>query len=203
MHLSLWNGPDNAFFDPDAEDGLSETARRFVAGVLEHAPALVALTSATANSYARLRPQIGASAFVCWGFGNREALVRIPVPQPNDGGKTTRIEFRAADNTANPYLALLGILAAGEDGIDRRLSPPDPVGVDPGNLSADARAERGIERLPRTLGAALDALEADAVLEEALGTELHEAYLEVKRGHWEQFTESAVGWEIDRLRSVY
>jgi glutamine synthetase len=210
VHLSLWDDRDdsddsdrtNAFYDADRE-GLSDTARQFVAGVLDHAPALVALAAPTANSYARLRPQIGAAAFVCWGRGNREALVRIPAPEPDDGGASTRLEFRAADNTANPYLALLGLLAAGRDGVERDLEPPEPVSADPGNLSASERAEKGIERLPRTLGQALDALEADSVLRDALGTDLFETYLEVKRSHWEAFTDSAVSWERDRLRSVY
>ncbi|WP_128477227.1 gamma-glutamylputrescine synthetase [Halorussus pelagicus] len=201
VHLSLWDD-DNAFYDAD-RDGLSDTARRFVAGVLDHAPALVALAAPTVNSYARLRPQIGAAAFVCWGRGNREALVRVPAPEPGDGGSSTRLEFRAADNAANPYLALLGLLAAGKDGIERDLGPPSPVSADPGNLSASERADRAIERLPRTLGQALDALEADSVLRDALGTDLFETYLEVKRSHWEAFTDSAVSWERDRLRQVY
>ncbi|WP_135852260.1 gamma-glutamylputrescine synthetase [Halorussus salinus] len=209
VHLSLWDAAaaddesdENAFYDPD-RDGLSDTGRHFVAGILDHAPALVALAAPTVNSYARLRPQIGAAAFVCWGRGNREALVRIPAPKPDDGGASTRLEFRAADNTANPYLALLGLLAAGRDGIERDLEPPEPVSADPGNLRSSERAERGIERLPRTLGQALDALEADSVLGAALGADLLETYLEVKRSHWEAFTDSAVSWERDRLRTVY
>lgn len=207
VHLSLWDAtseerPGNAFYDPD-RDGLSDTGRQFVAGLLDHAPALVALAAPTVNSYARLRPQLGAAAFVCWGRGNREALVRIPAPEPDDDGASTRLEFRAADNTANPYLALAGLLAAGRDGIERDLEPPEPVSADPGNLSASERADRGIERLPRTLGQALDALEADSVLREALGTDLFETYLGVKRSHWEAFTDSAVSWERDRLRTVY
>ncbi|WP_248909893.1 gamma-glutamylputrescine synthetase [Halocatena marina] len=200
IHLSLWDD-DNVLYDAECDD-LSDIGRQFTAGLLEHAPALVALTAATANSYARLQPQIGAAAFTCWGHGNREALVRVPAPDPDDGA-STRLEFRAADNTTNPYLGLLGLLAAGKDGIDRELEPRAPVTVDPGNLSPSERADRGIERLPRTLGDALDALEADSVLMDALGTDLAETYLEVKRSHWEAFTESALSWERDRLRSVY
>lgn len=201
VHVSLW-GDGNAFYDSDA-NGLSRTGRQFVAGVLDHAPALVALTAATANSYARLRPQYGAAAFVCWGRGNREALVRVPGTVGSDASGATRIEFRAADNTANPYLALLGLLAAGRDGIDRDLEPPDPVAVDPGTFTEDERTDRGIERLPRTLGDALDALEDDDLLREILGRELIETYLEVKRRHWRAFTRSAESWRRDRLRSLY
>ena len=201
IHLSLW-ADSNRFYDSE-RDGLSRVARQFIAGLLDHAPALVALTAPTVNSYARLRPQLGATAFACWGHGNREAAVRVPETGQSDGGDATRIEFRAADNTANPYLALLGLLAAGCDGIERELSLPEPVSVDPGALSASERSERGIQRLPRTLGAALDALEGDSVLKTALGESLFETYLGVKRTQWSAFTDSAVSWERDRLRSVY
>ncbi|MCO8244796.1 MULTISPECIES: gamma-glutamylputrescine synthetase [unclassified Haladaptatus] len=201
INLSLWNGK-NAFYDEESGE-LSQIGRQFVAGIIDHAPALTALAAPTANSYCRLQPQIGAAAYVCWGRGNREALVRVPAPEPGDNGTSTRIEFRAADNTANPYLALLGLLASGMDGIERELTPPAPISVDPGNLSEAELAERGIERLPRTLGQALDALEEDSMMREALGAELFETYVEVKRSHWKAFTDSAVSWERDRLRTVY
>lgn len=197
IHLSLWDGDENRFADSGRDSGVSETAESFIAGVLEHAPGLIALTAGTANSYQRLQPQVGAAAFICWGYGNREALVRIPGHTPGDTG-AIRLEFRAADNTANPYIALTGLLAAGYDGIKRELRPPVPVDIDPGN-AGDER----IERLPTTLGEALDEFEADTVLRDALGTALAETYLEVKRSHWKAFTESAAEWELDRLRNVF
>lgn len=200
IHLSLWDGTNNRFADAERE-GVSELAEAFVAGVLEHAPGLTALAAGTANSYARLRPQVGAAAFTCWGYGNREALVRVP---GNTGtADAIRLEYRAADNTANPYIALIGLLAAGYDGIKRDLSPPEPIGIDPANASPEERKEQNIERLPTTLGEALTALESDDVLRNALGEALTETYLEVKRSHWNAFTESAAEWKLDRLRSVY
>ncbi|WP_338071851.1 gamma-glutamylputrescine synthetase [Haloarcula pellucida] len=201
IHLSLWDD-DNRFHDAEG-DRLSRTARQFVAGVLDHADALVALTAPTANSYTRLRPQLGATAFRCWGHGNREALVRVPAVGQSDPATATRVEFRAADCTANPYIALLGLLAAGYDGIERALDPPKPVSVDPGTLSETECEARDVERLPRTLGAALDALADNSVMREAMGSTLFETYLDVKRSHWAQFTDSAVSWERERLRSVY
>lgn len=201
IHVSLWD-ETNVMYDSDRE-AMSQTGLQFVAGILEHAPGLCGLTAPTVNSYARLRPQIGAAAFVCWGRENREALVRIPAPDPQNPAGSTRIEFRAADNTANPYIALFGLLAAGLDGIERGLEPPEPVAVDPGSLSERERADVGIERLPRTLGEALDALEADTTLRNALGPELLKTYLGVKRSHWEAFTRSANSWQRDRLRRVY
>lgn len=201
IHLSLWDEV-NRFYD-SAEGGPSELCEQFIAGILTHASALLALTAPTANSYTRLRPQYGAAGFVCWGPGNREALVRIPATQADTEAQATRIEFRGADNTINPYLALIGLLAAGEDGIQRELEPPEPVTVDPGTLSPTQRAEREIDRLPQTLGAALDALATDETMREALGDDLLETYLEVKRSHWDAFTESARSWNRDRLRTIY
>nr|WP_255647829.1 glutamine synthetase [Haloprofundus halobius] len=202
IHLSLWNRDENEFYDAGDADGLSDRARYFIGGVLAHADALVALTAPTVNSYARLRPQTEASAFACWGLDNREAAVRIPSPK-GDAEKTTRLEFRPADNAANPYLALLGILAAGMDGVERELDPGNPVGFDPGNLPRVERDDRDICRLPETLGEAIRALEADDVLADALGPDLHKSYIEVKRTQWQSFTESAGEWNLERFRQVF
>jgi glutamine synthetase len=130
-------------------------------------------------------------------------MVRVPSSQWDDPEQTTRIELKAADNTANPYLALLGILAAGRDGIERGLDPGDPVDVDPGALSAEERAERGIERLPGTLGEALDALADDEVLSEALGGDLYRSYAAAKRATWEDAAGAVTDWEIDAYRRTY
>lgn len=205
VHLSLWDGDENAFYD---ERGgrqnfrLSDTARKFVAGLLDHAPALVALTAPSVNSYARLRPQVEASAYACWGYDNREAMVRIPSADRRAAASTTRLEYRPADNASNPYLALLGVLAAGRDGIERDLDPGDPVQRDPGNVSPTERRERGVERLPAHLGEACDALAEDRVLRDALGSTLHEAYLEVKREEWKAFTDTAGAWKRETLRRL-
>ena len=191
IHCSLWRDGENAFHDPDADSpyGLSETARHFVGGVLEHAPGLVALTAASVMSYRRLQPHMWASAYTCWGRDNREAVVRVPSSQWDDRSNTTRIEFKPADNTANPYLAELGLLAAGMDGIENEIDPGEPVEMDPSELSVGDRAERDIRRLPETLDEALDALEGDEVLAQALGQTLHGSYLEVKRSQWEALGE--------------
>lgn len=201
IHVSLWDD-GNRFYDR-RDGGLSDVGESFVAGVLDHAPALTALTAPTANSYARLRPQHGAAAYVCWGPGNREALVRVPLPDPDDPEGSTRIEYRAADNTCNPYLALLGLLVAGRDGIERDLEPPEPLRTDPATLSETERDEGSVERLPRTLGEALEELAADQVLRDGLGEALVESYLSVKRSHWAEFTRSAGSWRRDHLRELF
>lgn len=204
VHLSLWNGEENAFAaDGDDPYGLSDLGRAFVGGVLEHAPALVALTAPTVQSYDRLQPGMWASAFTAWGHDNREACVRVPSSDWSDRAGTTRLEYKSCDNTANPYLALLGLLAAGMDGVERDLDPGEPVATDPATLSDAALADRGVERLPASLGTALDELADNEVLREALGPTLHDAYLEVKRSEWDASTSEDGSWEAEYLLRAF
>lgn len=205
LHLSLWEDGENVFYDPDSDGQycLSETAHHFIGGVLDHAPALVALTATTVSSYRRLRPHMWASAFTCWGQDNREAIVRVPSSQWDEPSETTRFEFKPADNTANPYLAELGLLAAGMDGVKRELDPGPPVNKDPAEMSTTERKEHDIRRLPETLGDALDELEANEVLADAMGEALFQSYLEVKRSQWDEFTGTVTDWELDKLSRAF
>jgi glutamine synthetase len=201
VHLSLWQDGENVLYDP-ADGGrypLSDRGRHFVGGLLDHAPALVALTAPTVESYERLAPGMWASAYTCWGHDNREAMVRIPSVSTDDPAATTRVEFKPADNTANPYLAQLGLVAAGLDGIERGLDPGDPVDRDPGAIDDDDLERRGIERLPASLDEALDALESDDVLASAMGETLHGSYLEVKRSEWAGSVDEDGEWETEYL----
>ena len=206
VHLSLWRDGENAFATEDGgRYGLSEVGRQFVAGVLDHAPALVALTAPTVQSYDRLQPGMWASAFTAWGHDNREACVRVPSADTLDRAGSTRLEYKSCDNTANPYLALLGLLAAGMDGVDRNLDPGEPLQRDPAALSDEERADRGIERLPASLDEALDAVEDSDLLRDALGETLHQSYLEVKRSEWEASTDGDGDgeWEADYLLRAF
>jgi glutamine synthetase len=178
---------------------LSDVGENFVAGLLDHAPALLALTAPTVESYDRLAPGMWASAFACWGRDNREAAVRVPSARRGNREETTRLEFKPADNTANPYLVLFGLLAAGIDGIERGLDPGESLETDPGTLAEEERAEGGIERLPATLDEALDAFEGDGVLREAFGDALFDSYLEVKRSEWEMSTDENGEWSSEYL----
>ena len=181
--------------DPRGRYGVSALGYHFIAGVLEHLPALLALTCASVNSYRRLQPHFWSSAYVAWGPDNREAAVRVPSTFPSDRAGSTNAELKASDSSSNPYLALGGLLAAGLDGVTRALEPGEPVLVDPGVLSEPERRERGIQRYPTTLGAALDRLESDAVLMSALGPTLGRAYLAVKRSEAEAFGREDVAFE--------
>jgi glutamine synthetase len=181
VHFSLWADGHNRFHDGSREDRLSDEARAFVAGVLEHLPGLCGLTAPSFNSYHRIVPQYWAGAFTCWGHDNREAPVRVPSVFRCFEEASTNIELKAADASCNPYLALGGLIAAGLDGLERGLEPPEPVEVDPATIPEDERARRGIDRLPTTQQEALDALEADTVLTDALGPVLAGSYLAVRR----------------------
>ncbi|HEX3317298.1 MAG TPA: hypothetical protein VHR88_04725 [Solirubrobacteraceae bacterium] len=188
IHFSLWDGDRSRFFDVAAPDGLSAIARAFIAGVLEHLPGLCGLTAPSFNSYHRIVPQFWAGAFVCWGYDNREAPVRVASPFAGAEEASTNAELKAADGSCNPYLAVGGLIAAGLDGIERGLEPPAPVDVDPATIPEDEREARAIVRLPTTQREALDALAADPVLTGALGPELAAAYLAVRRSEWEAYS---------------
>jgi glutamine synthetase len=183
LHWSGWNQDltVNRFHEAGSPDGLSELARQFMAGVLDHLPALVALTCASVNSYRRLQPQTWASAYRTWGFDNREAALRVPSPLRGLEAASTNVELKASDSSANPYLSLGAVIAAGLDGIERGLALPSPVAVDPGSLTEKEREDVGADRLPTSLGEAIDHLERDPVLLEALGERLAASYIAVKR----------------------
>jgi glutamine synthetase len=195
LHASLWGSGQNAFWDAGDARGLSEVAYHWIGGLLAHLPGLVALTCGSVNSYRRLAPQTWSSAFVCWGMDNREAAVRVPSRMWGLDEASTNLELKPSDATGNPYLALGAYIHAGLDGLRNKLDPGRPVDTDPAALSRRTRSRRGIERLPESLGAALDALEADELLMEALGPLRRTAYLAVKRSEVAAFAARDVAFE--------
>jgi glutamine synthetase len=189
IHFSLWDeAGGNLFYDGDAGDGLTDAARSFVAGLLEHLPGLCGLTAPSFNSYHRLVPRYWAGAFTCWGLDNREAPVRVPSRYRGSEEASTNVELKAADATSNPHLAVGGLIAAGLDGLERELQAPPPVQFDPATMPEDERERQGIRRLPATQAEALDALEGDAVLMDALGPGLAGSYLAVRRSEWDLYS---------------
>ncbi len=208
LHLSLWDaggaggddgepgpGSRNLLFDASDRLGLSPTAYRFIGGILAHLPGLLALTCGSVNSFRRLQPMHWSSAYACYGMDNREAAVRIASPMWGRTERSTNIELKPSDSSANPYLALGGVLIAGMDGVRRGLDPGEPIDVDPGSLTDAERRRRGIERFPTTLAEALDALERDEVLMDALGPTRSAAYLAVKRSEIASFGARDVDFE--------
>jgi glutamine synthetase len=198
IHWSLWDleGKSNLLYDPADPYRISQLGYHFIAGVLAHLPGLLALTTPSYNSFRRLQPHFWASAYTVWGPDNREAAVRIASGQWDDEAASTNMELKAADASCNPYLALGGLIAAGLDGVERGLDPGDPALIDPGNWSDAERAARGVRRYPTTQAEALDALEADALLMDALGAELSTPYIAVKRSEYAAFAEQDVEYEI-------
>jgi glutamine synthetase len=203
VHFSLWKDGKNLFHDPDAEDGLSATARSFLAGVLAHLPGLCGLTAPSFNSYHRIVPQYWAGAFTCWGHDNREAPLRVPSLFWGSEEASTNVELKSADASCNPYLALGGLIAAGLDGLERELEPPEPVEVDPATISEDERVAREIHRLPATQEEALDALADDDVLTVALGPTLTTSYLAVRRSEWAAYSAGDEAFEQQGHFSKY
>lgn len=201
MHcnLSLFTNGKNAFYDESGEQGLSETARHFIAGILKHAPNFTAVTNPTVNSYKRLVPGYEAPCYVAWSARNRSPLIRIPASR----GLSTRVEVRSVDPAANPYLALSVLLAAGLDGIKNKLEAPAPVDRNIYVMSKEEREEVGIIDLPATLAAALELLKTDEVIVNALGEHLFEHFVEAKEIEWDIFRTQVHPWERDQYMSVY
>src|SRR5215510_933137 len=200
IHFSLWRTSDDAndFYDPQDRHGLSPIGYAFMGGVLAHLPALLALTAPTVNSYRRLQPRFWSSAYTVWGPDNREAAVRVPSKRRGLEMESTNLELKPSDPSNNPYLALGGLLAAGLDGMERKLDPGEPTLVDPDSLSEAERGRKGIRRLPPSLGEALTALERDEVLRAALGETLAKEYLAVKRSEVRGFEGKDVAYEIEQ-----
>jgi glutamine synthetase len=186
LHLSCADADGrNAFDDPSGACGLSDTARHAIAGVLAHAPALAALLNPTVNSYKRFGPDTLAPWLIDWGLDNRSAMLRVP-PERGDGA---RIELRLGDASANPYLAIAGLVAAVLLGVRARAQPPSPVqgyGYDPAKAAV----------LPMNLADALDALVADTALTEALGKDFVTAFVSYKRDEIERFRRHVTDWEF-------
>ena len=192
VHMSLWDRDGGREVTGGAADDepLSGVRGHFVAGLLAHARGLTGVGSPIVNSYKRLLPGSWAPAHVCWGVGNRAALVRIP-----GLGRRRRVEYRSGDNAANPFLYVCALMAAGLDGIRRGLEPPPPARDDIGTLSAAETDAQGIERLPASLPEALDAFEADPVLTEVFGPVIVAEFAKVKRDELAAYDLVVHPWE--------
>jgi len=193
IHLSLWgtegseNAGKNLFYDADKRGGLSQTGTYFIGGVLKHIRGLVAITCGSPNSYRRLLPHYWSSAYGAYGFDNREGAIRVPSVFKGREADSINLELKCADHSGNPYLAMGALIAAGLDGIVHQIDPGAPQEIDPGNYSDEERERRGIRRLPTSLDEALDELERDEVLTEAMGPLLASSYIAVKRSESEFF----------------
>jgi glutamine synthetase len=201
-HFSLFEGDRNAFFDPAAEYHLSNVARQFIAGILRHAPELTLVTNQYVNSYKRLWGGGEAPSYVSWGHNNRSALVRVPLHKP-EKSQSTRMEYRAMDSAANPYLAYALLLSAGLKGIEEGYELGPETEDDVWSLSDMERRAMGIEPLPQSLDHAIRKLESSDLAAEVLGESVFSYVLANKRNEWAQYRAQVTPFEIEQnLRTL-
>ena len=197
IHQSLFRGEHNAFFDEDDEHYLSDVGRKFIAGLLRHAPEITLVTNQWVNSYKRLVPGFEAPVYVSWSHVNRADLVRVPAYKPGYES-SMRVEYRAPDPACNPYLAFSVMLAAGMKGIeeDYPVQPPAAGGV--AEMSEAQRQALGIKMLPTSLGHAISLAEDSELLREALGDHVFPSFIQNKRMEWDEYCSQVTDYEISR-----
>lgn len=195
MHLNISMAKDgrNIFADPADARGLSKEAYYFIGGLMKHIRGITAVTNPLVNSYKRLVPGFEAPIHITWSESHRRPLIRIPVER----GESTRIELRSPDPAANPYLAFAVCLAAGLDGMEHMIMPPNPVSASVMDMTKEEREALEIEALPADLNEAVGELEKDSLLCRVLGNHISEKYVEEKRAEWADYCRQVTNWEID------
>ena len=196
-HQSLFEGDRNAFFDPTDEYHLSKVAKRYVAGLLAHAPEITLVTNQWVNSYKRLVPGFEAPVYVCWARRNRSALVRVPMYTPGKE-QATRVEYRSPDPACNPYLAFAAMLAAGLAGIEGEYELPPEASNNIYEMTEAEREAAGIRSLPEDLHDAIGLAAGSTVLREALGEHVHEFLIRNKRQEWDGYKSYVTPYELER-----
>jgi glutamine synthetase len=194
-HMSLFEGDTNAFFEAGSQYHLSKTAKHFIAGLLRHAPEITAVTNQYVNSYKRLWGGGEAPSYVSWGHNNRSSLIRVPFYKP-DKGNSSRIEYRAIDSAANPYLAYALILAAGLKGIEEEYPLPAESEDNVWALTDAERRAMGIQPLPQSLDHAIKKLEESELAAETLGEEVFSYVLANKRREWSEYRAQVTPFEL-------
>jgi glutamine synthetase len=195
-HMSLFEGEKNAFFDASGPYQLSKVARHFMAGLLVHAPEITLVTNQYVNSYKRLWGGGEAPSFVCWGHNNRSALIRVPLYKPNKS-QSTRIEYRAIDSAANPYLAFALMLGAGLKGIEEQYELPAETEDNVWDLTDTERRALGIDPLPQSLDHAIRKLEASELAADLLGESVFNYVLANKRSEWARYRAQVTAYELE------
>ena len=199
LNLSLSKGGKNIFQDPKDEYGLSKEAYYFIGGLMKHMKAMTAVLNPLVNSYKRLVPGYEAPVHIAWSSKNRSPLIRIPSAR----GEGTRVELRSPDSAANPYLAIAICLQAGLDGIKNKIAPPEAVNKNIFELSEKERKKYKIETLPSNLLDAVEELEKDELIKDALGPHVAPLYISGKKREWAEYSEQVTQWETDRYLYKY
>ena len=198
-HQSLYRAKTgrNAFFDPEDKYNLSKLAYHFIGGQLKHAREMSLVLSPTTNSYKRLVPGYEAPVYICWGRRNRSAMIRVPEYHP-EKEKETRIELRCPDPSCNPYLAFVVMLKAGLDGIKNKIEPPNPVEEDVYGFDDRKLAKFYIEKLPSSLGEAIEEFDKSELMRKALGEFTFRKYLDAKKKEWDEYNLQVTEWELKK-----
>ncbi|WP_373738341.1 type I glutamate--ammonia ligase [Jeotgalibaca porci] len=201
MHcnMSLFNEEGNTFYDADSESGLSDTAYKFIAGLLHHAKAYTAICNPIINSYKRLVPGYEAPVYIAWSTQNRSPLIRIPASR----GLSTRVELRSVDPSTNPYLALATLLAAGLDGIASDIEVPAPIDRNIYIMDAEDREANGIYDLPKNLAEAVEELKNNPLILDALGDHISRSFIEAKEIEIATYISQVTDWEINQYLRAY
>jgi len=204
MHCnqSLFKDGENVFCDSESSDGLSLLAKNFVAGQLEHIKAMTAILNPTVNSYKRLVVGYEAPVYIAWGQRNRSALIRIPRVS-STSLKSTRAELRSPDPTCNPYLAFAVMIAAGLDGINKKIDPPAAVNENIFGFTNDEAFNKGVDTLPTSLDHALHFFKKDAVIKDALGEHTYRMFKAAKDSEWMEYKASVSEWELNKYLEAY
>ena len=200
MHtnISLFKNGKNAFYDESKDMQVSDTLRYFVGGLKKHVQSFTAVTNPIVNSYKRIVPGYEAPVYIAWSGANRSSMIRIPAAR----GMSTRVELRSPDPACNPYLSFAVILMAGLDGIDNKIDPGEPTTLNLFHLNDKERKHHGIESLPGSLKEALDNLETDSVIKDALGEHVYQDFMRLGRAEWDAYRISVHDWEIDRYLNI-
>jgi len=201
VHQSLFKGERNAFFDKSDTYHLSKIAKGYIAGLLKHAPEITAVTNQWVNSYKRLVPGYEAPVYLSWARRNRSDLIRVPEYRPGRE-KATRIEFRSPDPACNPYLAFSVMLAAGLEGIEKGLEPPQPVEENVYEMTEEEKNKRGIGTLPASLLEAILLTEKSQIVRQALGEHVFEAFIQNKKIEWDQYRSQVTEYELKRYLPI-
>jgi len=197
VHQSLWTvDGENAFYDENSEEKLSEIAFQFIGGQLKYGREMCAILASWPNSFKRLVPGYEAPVYIAWGHRNRSPLIRVP----DFGGrkKAARIEIRCPDPAGNPYLQFAVLLGTGLDGITKKITPPDPTELNVYKLSFEERTKMNIISLPESLSEALNEFAKSKLMKEIFGEKLFNNFLHVKRSEWDEYRTQISDWEFER-----
>jgi glutamine synthetase len=201
MHtnMSLFKDGKNIFYDENDKRKLSKEAYSFIAGLLLHVKSMTAITNPLVNSYKRLVPGYEAPCYLAWSASNRSALIRVPAAR----GQSTRLELRCPDPACNPYLSFSLCLAAGLDGIERGLTPPEEITENIYDMDEAARARNGIDSLPASLEEALKYMLSDKLVCDTLGEHVVSRYVEGKKKEWDAYRTHVSNWEVNKYIISY